>query len=573
MSENILIIGGVALGPKAAARCKRANPSANITMIDQDDIISYGGCGIPYYISGDVPTIEGLRMTTAHVLRDPRFFIDVKGVNAKTGVKALKINREAKSVLVENVRTKEQEELSYDKLVIATGASARPLPVEGADLQNVMNVTNIHEALKINELCASGQIKNAVVIGAGFIGLEVAVAFADMWGINTTVVEFFDQVLPSVSNEHSSKIAEEDLKKLDINLALGEKVQKLEGKDGKVCAVVTDKQTIEADLVISSIGFVPNSELAKEAGLNLAQNGAIIVDKFMRTNDENIYSGGDCCSVKNIITNKDGYIPLGSMANRQGRIIGSNLAGKSDTFEGYVGTWCVKLNELSFAGAGLTQQAAQKEGFDSICITIEGTDHAHFYPDAVMTCMQMVVEKKTRKILGFQASSTNADAVKARVDAVAVLMQYADLTVEKLSNAEIAYAPPFASAMDIVNTVANVADNALSEMFDTIDPAQFKTLWDEKSKDNTYFVDIRPPHPHVLALQENYPDSWLSMPLEELRKRMDEIPKDRPLALVCSTGTRSYETILVLKEAGYTNILGSVMGGMSTISKRSDNIS
>ncbi len=573
MSDNILIIGGVALGPKAAARCKRANPSANVTMIDQDDIISYGGCGIPYYISGDVPTIEGLRMTTAHVLRDPKFFEEVKNVNARIGIRALKINREDKTVLVENVRTKEQETLAYDKLVIATGASARALPVENANLENVLSVTNIHEALKINELCASGQIQNAVVVGAGFIGLEVAVAFADMWGINTTVVEYCDQVLPQVSNEHSAQIAEEDLKKLDITLALGEKVQKLEGKDGKVTAVVTDKQTIEADLVISAIGFVPNSELAKDAGLALSPNNAIIVDKYMRTNDENIYSGGDCCSVKNIITNKDGYIPLGSMANRQGRVIGSNLAGKSDTFDGYVGTWCVKLNELSFAGVGLTLPQAEKEGFDAICITIEGTDHAHFYPDAVMTCMQMVVEKKTRKILGFQASSTNADAVKARVDAVAVLMQYADLTVEKLSNAEIAYAPPFASAMDIINTIANVADNALDDRFEIIDPNKFSAMWDEKSKDNTYFIDIRPPHPHVLALQEKYPDSWLSMPLEELQARINEIPKDRPLALVCSTGTRSYETMVVLKDKGYTNVLGSIMGGMSSVAKRGDNIS
>ncbi len=572
MSDNILIIGGVALGPKAAARCKRANPKAKITMIDQDDIISYGGCGIPYYVSGDVPTIEGLRMTTAHVLRDPKFFEDVKGVDARIGIKALKIDRNEKKVLVENVRTKEQEYLSYDKLVIATGASARPLPVEGANLENVLAVTNIHEALKLNELCASGQIKNAVVVGAGFIGLEVAVAFADMWGINTTVVEFFDQVLPAVSNEHSARIAEEDLKKIDINLALSEKVQKLEGKDGKVCAVITDKQRIEADLVITSIGFVPNSELAKEAGLNLSANGAIIVDKYMRTNDENIYSGGDCCSVKNILTNKDGYIPLGSMANRQGRVIGSNLAGKSDTFDGYVGTWCVKLNELSFAGVGLTLPAAQKEGFDAVCITIEGTDHAHFYPDAVMTNMQMVVEKKTRKILGFQASSTNADAVKARVDAVAVLMQYADLTVEKLSNAEIAYAPPFASAMDIINTVANVADNVLDDRFEPIEPDLFNSMWDNKANDNTYFIDIRPPHPHVLALQEKYPNYWLSMPLEELRARINEIPKDRPLALVCSTGTRSYETIVVLKEEGYNNILGSIMGGMSSVAKRGDNI-
>lgn len=568
MGQNILIVGGVALGPKVAARYRRLDPEANILMIDQDSLISYGGCGIPYYISGEVAQIEGLRTTTANAIRDPAFFDAVKDIEVRTSVRALKINREEKTVLVEDLNTKKQELLSYDKLVLGLGAEARPLTVEGADLKNVTAATNLHQAKNVHELCVSGKVKNAVVVGGGFIGLEVAVALADMWGINVTIVEFMDQILPTVSNEHSARIAENDLKKLGITLALSEKVLKLEGEEGRVTRVITDKQTIEADLVIASIGFMPNSAIAKEAGLECIGNGAIKVDEYMRTSDSSIYAGGDCCSIKNLITQKDGYLPLGSLANRQGRIIGSNLAGRNDTFEGYVGTWAVKLNELSFAGVGLTLPFALREGFDAVTIVAEGDDHAHFYPDSSMTTMQIVVERKTRRILGLQACSKNADAVKARVDATAALLQFGNPTIDNLSKVEVAYAPPFASAMDIINTIASVADNVLDARLVAIDPLEFIGLWNEHESNNILFVDIRPPHKHVLAIQENYPQHYLNVSLEELKSRMHEIPKDREVALVCSSGTRSYEALLTLKRNGYTNIIGSVFGGMQTLTKR-----
>ncbi len=572
MSQKILIIGGVALGPKVAARCHRLMPDAEIMLIDQDEHISYGGCGIPYYLSGDVGNIDDLRKTVAHVIRDSVFFDKVKGVTARTNVKAVKINKEEKTVVARNLLTNEEEVISYDQLVIATGAKARPITVEGADLKNVTAVTNLHEAKDIHEACASGTIKNAVVVGAGFIGLEVAVALADMWGIDVSLVEIADQVLPTVSNEHSARIAEHDLKELGINLCLSEKVVKIEGKDGKVTHVITDKQTLEADLVVAAIGFIPNTDIAKEAGIECIANGAVKVDANMRTSDKNIFSGGDCCSVKNIITGKDGYLPLGSLANRQGRIIGSNLAGKNQTFDGYVGTWAVKLNEMSFAGVGLSLPYALKEGFDAQTIVMEGDDHAHFYPDAVMTTMQIVVDNKTRKVLGFQACSTNTDAVKARVDAVAMLMQFGNATIENLSNAEIAYAPPFASAMDIVNSIANVSGNVLDDLFKTMQPTEFVEAWANKENKDILVVDIRPAHQPVLDFQAKYPNNFLSMPLEVIKERINEIPRDRDIILSCSTGTRSYEAYLVLKNNGYTNLIGSVYGGANSLRKRGDSI-
>ncbi len=570
MAQNILVIGGVALGPKAAARCKRLDPEANITLIDQDEYISYGGCGIPYYVSGEVANLDGLRSTVAHVVRDPKFFDEVKGVKVRTKVQALKINRDKKTVLVKDLNSQKEEELSYDKLVLGLGAKPRPLTVPGAELTGVTAVTNLHEASFVHEYCAGGKVKNAVVIGGGFIGLEVAVALADMWGINVTIVEVADQILPTVSNQHSARIAEKDLRDLGVNIVLSEKVTELKGENGKVQYVVTDKQTIEADLVIASIGFLPNTDIAKEAGLEVIGNNAILVDKFMRTSDPNIYAGGDCCSVKNIITKKDGYLPLGSLANRQGRIIGSNLAalsGREDTFDGYVGTWAVKLNELSFVGVGLTLAFAQREGFDAVNVIAEGTDHAHFFPEASPTTLEIVVERKTRRILGFQGSSPDGDSVKARVDAVAMLMQFGNPTLDNLSNAEIAYAPPFASAMDIINGIANVADNVVDGRLDKLNPSEFFDLWKNHDSNKVFFVDARPPHDHVVALQKAYPNSWVNIPLEELNARINEIPKDRPLALVCSSGTRSYETLLVLKKHGYTNFAGSVLGGTQTLAK------
>ncbi len=578
MSQKVLVIGGVALGPKVAARYSRLVDNADITLIDQDEFISYGGCGIPYYLSGDVTNLDDLRKTVAHEIRNENFFDTVKSVKARTKVKALKINRAEKNVLVEDLNTGKQETLPYDKLVISTGAKPRPLTVEGADLKNVTAVTNLHEAKDVHEACATGKIQKAVVVGAGFIGLEVAVALADMWGIEVSVIEVFDQVLPTVSNEHSARIAEQDLKDLGVNVVLEEKVLKLEGENGVVKRVITDKQTIEADLVIASIGFIPNTELAKEAGLECIGNGAIKVDEYMRTSDKDIYSGGDCCSIKNLITGKDGYLPLGSMANRQGRIIGTNLAcealnsPRKDIFAGYVGGWAVKLNELSFAGVGLTETFAKREGFDAISIIAEGDDHAHFYPDAVMTTMQIVVDRKTRKILGFQACSPNTDAVKARVDAVAMLMQFGDATIDNLSNAEVVYAPPFASAMDIANSIANVADNVLDDRLTPMQPTEFLNYWNNREENNIYVVDIRPAHKNVVALQEKYPNNFLSLPLEQLKERINEVPKDREVILSCSTGTRSYEALILLRRAGHKNIIASVYGGAQSLKKRGDSI-
>ena len=462
MAPNILIIGGVALGPKAAARAKRLMPDSNITMIDQGTYISYGGCGIPYFVGGDVPQMNGLRTTNAGVVRDEAFFKELKGVNAICHTRALSINRREKTVTVENTLTGEKSDMPYDKLVIATGSSPRIPPIPGADLKNVTSVTCLEAAKAIQEQCAARKINHAVIIGAGFIGLEMAVALADMWGIKVTVIEMVDHILPAQLCYNFSQMAKHDLEELGITVLTGEAVKELKGKDGAVCEVVTNKRTIEADEVIFSIGVTPNSKIASDAGIACHPRGGILVNTHMQTSDPDIYAGGDVVVLRNLISGDLTYLPLGSMANRQGRVIGTNIAGGQATFEGVVGSWCVKLNKMYASGAGLTLHQARMAGFDAIEVSMEGSDKAHFYPGHTNTSINVVVDKQTRRVLGIQGMSTDGSAVKARTDAVAAMLQVSRPTLNDLSNLEVCYAPPFASAMDVINAAGNVADNVVS---------------------------------------------------------------------------------------------------------------
>lgn len=564
MPEKILIVGGVALGPKAASRCKRLMPDAEVTLVDENVYISYGGCGIPYYVSGEVQNLDDLRATPYHTIRDPEFFRAMKGVTVRNQTRALSIDRTAKTLLVKDVVSGKEEKLPYDKLVLATGASPRVPPVEGKDLKNVLSLTRLEAADAIRTACQEGRVNEAVIVGGGFIGLEAAVALADMWGVKVSVVEMMDQILPGVLSHSLARMAEHDCVSHKVDVYTSEKVLKLEGKDGAVSKVVTDKRELPAQLVIFAAGFIPNGRLAKDAGLNVAPLGAVVVDEHMRTSDPAIYAGGDCVAIKNLITGKLGYLPLGSMANRQGRVIGTNLAGGDATFPGYVGTWAVKLFELSFCGTGLTVERARKEGYDAIGVSVEQLDRAHFYPEKNMMSLELVVDKPTRRVLGIQGACSAGDALKARVDAVAGVLQYASPTVEDISNLEVSYAPPFASAMDVVNVVGNVADNVLAGRFKPVTGDQFMDLWKNRDQNHTFFIDARPAKAGQ-AVQARHPE-WHSIPLEEIAARVNEVPKDRPVAIICNTGLRAYDSLLILARNGITDVVNST-GGMQAVGK------
>lgn len=564
MAKNVVVIGALALGPKAACRLKRLEPEANVTMIDQSDRISFGGCGIPYYVSGEVSNVDELRATPYHMIRDDKFFAQVKGVNTLVESRVVKIDREGKTVEVENVRTGEHSTLPYDKLVIGTGKSPRRLPIEGSNLGGVHTVTDLDEAEAIRNAVSTGKVNKAVVIGAGFIGLEMAVAFADMWGIDTEVVEFMDTILPGFVSRDMARMGQNHMEENGVSFRLGEKVERLEGKDGRVSKIITDKGEIEADLVIMSVGVSPNDQLARDCGLDCHERGGIIVDEYMRTSDPDIYAGGDCAIIRHQVTGQPFFLPMGSMANRQGRVIGSNLAGGSDTFDGAVGTFCVKLFDFAIAGAGLSIGAAQRAGLDAVNVHVEQMDRAHFYPEKSVMGLELVVEKETGRVLGIQGIGTMGDAVVGRINAVAALLPHKP-HVSDISNLEVAYSPPFASAMDIVNALGNVAENVLAGRNRTLDIDGFDALWRDRENGKCVFLDTRAERDAEPFL-EKHPGHWVNIPQDEIRARCEEIPSGKPLVLVCNTGLRSYEAQLVLDELGITDT-HSVAGGMAAIKK------
>ncbi|AGW13298.1 putative FAD-dependent pyridine nucleotide-disulfide oxidoreductase [Megalodesulfovibrio gigas DSM 1382 = ATCC 19364] len=563
ISQRVLVIGGVALGPKAACRIKRLDPHADVTVLEATSHFSYGGCGIPYYVSGDVSDIKELSTTSFHVLRDAPFFRDAKGVAILANIRALAINRDKKTVTVRHESSGATEDLPYDKLVIATGASPRRLNAPGEDLPGISAVANLAHAAYIKDMVAAGKVGKAVVVGAGFIGLEMAEAFADMWGIETTVVEFMPQLMPNLVSPGLATMAVQNLEKHGVTMHFGEKVVAFEG-DGKLERVVTDKRVIEADLAIVAVGVTPNSELAKAAGLDVAPNGGIVVNEYLQTTDPDIYAGGDCIALPNLLTGQLMHLPMGSMANRQGRIIGDNLAGLQRTFPGAVGSFCVKLFDHALTGTGLCLAGAKRAGYDAVNVHLSQLDRAHFYPSKALMYLDLVVDKATRRVLGIQGFTSQMDAVVGRINVVAGLLPRG-LTVDELSNVEMAYSPPFAAAMDILNALANAADNLLAGRHRPVSPDEFGTMWADAEQDGLCFLDVRANPDGVRAVERLKMPNYLAIPQDEIPGRLGELPADKKLVLLCNTGTRAYEAQIMLDQAGRESI--AVQGGLASVEK------
>ena len=562
MSQHVVVIGAVALGPKAAARFKRMEPGSRVTMIDRADVISYGGCGIPYFVSGDVSEASQLCETSFHMLRDEEFFRQTKGVDVFTGVEALSIDRSSRTVRTRNVKTGAKGSLGYDKLVIAVGAAPRKLRLPGENLAGVHYVSNLHDAIRIREAVSKGGVNKAVVVGAGFIGLEMADALADMWGIQTTVVELAAQILPRYVSSALARMSMRHMEQHGVVFHLNEQVREIHGENGKVMGLSTGGRTLVADLVIISAGVIPNSRLAREAGLDVSSRGGIIVNTRLQTSDPRIFAGGDCIEIRHQITGDPFYLPMGSMANRQGRVIGTNLAGGTSQFEGAVGTYVVKLFEKSTAGAGLTLATARDRGFDATSVIIVQPDRAHFYPTKQSMTLEIVVEKGTRHILGIQGFGSAGDAMVGRINAVAAMLKFHP-TIEDLSILEMAYSPPFASAMDILNSLGNLADNVLAGRNAVTGLEEFERLWMDTNPDGPYFLDCRE-EADARPLLDRLGERWHNIPQGHIALRNKEIPRDKPLVVVCNTGARSYEALVMLRELGFEDIV-SVQGGMAAL--------
>jgi len=559
MGKRVVIIGAVALGPKVAARVKRLDYAAEVTVVDRDSLISYGGCGIPYFVGGDVQEIEGLCMTSANVLRDCNFFKNAKGVDVRTRTEVLSIDRKAGLVHVRHLPDNTESDLPYDKLVIATGGMPVIPPLPGINLPGVSVVSNLHHAQLIKSRLAGGKIDRAVVIGGGAIGLEMAEAVTDLWGVKTTLVEKMDQLLPQAFSRDMSQIIKNHMEEKGVDIHLSESVLRIIGDpETGVQAVETDAGQIPCDLVILAVGVRPNTQLAKEAGLAIGGCGGIIVDDWMRTTDPDIYAGGDCVELTHLISGRKVHMPLGSLANRQGRIIGTNVMGGDDRFRGTVGTFCLKVFDLGVARAGLTfSQAA--ECFDPVQTVVVQADRAHFFPTQQPMYLKLIADRGSRRILGIEAMGQQGDAVKARVDAVAVAMSLG-VTIDTISNLEVAYAPPYAAAMDIINAAANSLDNILAGYQD---PINMEAFLQNLKNGNGRVLDLRS-RENAAPFLKKYPDQWLNIPQEELAGRLDEIPEDTTLNLICGSGARSYEAQRLLRFHGNSHTR-NVQGGIGLL--------
>lgn len=543
---NVVVVGGVACGPKAAARLKRLMPKANVTLIEKGEAISYGGCGLPYYIGSTVKELNDLMTTSWDAVRTPEFMKATKDIDTLLGWEVTKIDREKKSVMVVETQSGESKELPYDKLVLATGSSNFKLPINNIDAEGVFEVKSPSDGVRIQNYLKSG-VGSAVVIGAGLIGMETAEAFAN-WGVEVTIIEMMDQIFPKMLDKDMALVFQDYLEQEDIQFKLSTAVKEiLVDDEGKVCGVETDKGRIDCDLVLVAAGVRPEVRLAEEAGLEV--NRAVIVNEYLQTSDPDIYAGGDCVLVQNRISGEMMFAPMGSTANKHGRIIATNIAqNNAQIFPGVLGTSICKMFDWSAGKVGLTEEQARKLGFDVVTCIVPGPDITHFMPGKKLIMVKTIADRATTRILGIQIIGPGQ--VDKRIDTMAAaLSANPKLTAYDMGNMDLAYAPPFSSAVDNILVNANVIQNEIEGRAKSYN--FFEAL--EKLKDeNIVFVDLR--CDDEVKQMPFTTHRLFHIPIEELRARANELPKDEEIVLYCILSTRGYEAQLILEQAGYTNV-------------------
>ena len=550
-----LIIGGVACGPKSASRLKRLMPEADITMIERGRLVSYGACGLPYYVEGTYPEIRMVSETPIGVIRDEVFFEKVKGFKAITRTEAVWIDRHQKTVGVKNLDTGTESELAYDKLILATGSSPIHPLIPGIDLGNVWYMRHPDDAKTMVEQIEAQNLRKAVIIGAGYIGVEMAEALIRR-GLEVTMVEVFDQIMPQFLDFDMATLAAKHLRQKGVDLALKETVLAVEGKEGNVASVKTDTRKIDADLVLVGVGVRPNDQLAKEAGLTCAPKGGILINGFCRTSDPDIYAGGDC--VVNHSANphlKDSlFIPLGSTANKHGRVIADHIAGIASPFVGITGTGVCRAFDLTLGRTGLTERQAKELYSDIETVIWAGPDRPHYIPESKPLVIKMVASRQNRKLLGVQVVGMG-DATK-RLDVAASAVFYG-ATVDQVDNIDLGYAPPYAPPIDPIATTAHVLLNKLNGIAKAISPLEAKRRMD--NNDDIVLLDVRSPEEFMQMRMPS--DKVVHIPLGALREKLDQLPKNKDILAFCKVSMRGYEAQRILAGAGFDRV-GFIEGGL-----------
>jgi NADPH-dependent 2,4-dienoyl-CoA reductase/sulfur reductase-like enzyme/rhodanese-related sulfurtransferase len=528
---KIVIIGGVAAGASAATKARRTNEHAQIVLLEQGEYVSFANCGLPYYVGGTILKRDSLLVVREELFRK-RYNIDVRTLSQVT-----KINRNRKTVTVLDKRNNTTYEESYDKLIIATGARPFVLPFL-KDCKNSYTCFTLYDVDKIKEAFSAAPVKKAVVIGAGYIGMELAEQL-NLLGVDCTIVELKSSILPQFDKEMTNPVVY-TLKEKGIDVKTGVSVVDADVVDGVAKRLkLSNGEEIECDVVFQTAGVIPNVELAREAGLEV--NRGIVVNNKMQTSDPDIYAAGDAVEVKSIITGKNVWIPLAGPANKQGRVAGCNAAGGNLEFKGVIGSSIIKVFDWALAKVGLSEAECKDQGLDYNVTIVHPLHHAGYYPGGKQLTIKLIFDNSTGRIYGAQV--IGKEGVDKRADVIATAI-YAGLTVFDLENLDLVYAPPFSSAKDPVIMAGMTASNIIRGEVKNILPDRVFELLDNPEY---LILDVRTPEEYEFG----HIKGAVNIPVDELRNRLNELPKDKKIIVYCGVGFRSYHGCLILKANGF----------------------
>lgn len=544
MAKKIIIVGGVAGGATAAARLRRLSEEVEIILLERGEHISFANCGLPYYIGETIKEHSKLLVQTIKGMSE-RFHLDIRYLN-----EAVSINPDTKTVTIKKLLSGEVYEEPYDKLLLSPGAKPILPPIPGLNENRALfTLRNIPDTDKIKNFVDGKHPKKAAIIGGGFIGIEMAENLVDR-GVEVTIIEMANQIFAPMDFEMAS-ILHSHLKEKGIKLILGNGVQSFAEQGKKV--ILSDGTEIETDMTILSIGVRPENELAKSAGLELGDRGGIVVNEFLQTSNPDIYAVGDVVEVIDYINGTKTMIPLAGPANRQGRIAANNILGKKEKYLGTLGTSIAKVFDLTVAVTGNNEKTLKRLGVPYDVVHIHPNSHAGYYPGATPIDLKLIFDKKTGKIYGAQA--VGANGVDKRIDVIATAIK-GGLTVEDLTNLELSYAPPYSSAKDPVNMAGYVASNIMEGELEQI---QWYEV-DEVVANRGILIDVR----ELMEREFGFIQGSINIPLNDLRNRLEELPKDQVIYVSCQVGLRGYLASRILKNNGFK--VKNVDGGWKTYS-------
>ena len=530
---KVLIVGGVAGGATAAARIRRLDETAEITVFERSGYISYANCGLPYYIGGVITDSEELTLQT------PESFFSRFRINMKVHHEVTAIHPDQKTISVRNSKTGEEFEESYDKLILSPGAKPTQPRLPGVGIEKVFTLRTVEDTFHIKEYINKNQPKSAVLAGGGFIGLELAENLKEL-GMDVTIVQRPKQLMNPFDADMASFIHSE-MRKHGVKLALGHTVEGFEEKDGGIDILLKDEMPLHADMVVLAIGVTPDTHLAKDAGLELGIKGSIVVNDRMETSAPDIFAAGDAVQVKHYVTGQEALISLAGPANKQGRIIADNICGGDSRYPGSQGSSVIKVFDMTAATTGINETNARKAGLDVDTVILSPISHAGYYPGGKVMTMKVVFEKETYRLLGAQI--VGYEGVDKRIDVLATAI-HAGMKATELKDLDLAYAPPYSSAKDPVNMAGFMIDNISKGILKQWHLEDVDLLPRDGS---VTLLDVRT----VREYGNGHIEGFKNIPVDELRERLDEIEKDKPVYVICQSGLRSYIGTRILEGNGY----------------------